>query len=163
MMQIAICGPGRCGKDTASNWLAEHTKLRYHDSTSEAAAKLCYQQLHEKYGYSSVQEAFEDRHNHRREWAEIIWAYNQPDGLTLYRGMLAANDILNGIRRAPELEALRQNLMIDLVLWIDRDVPEDPSLEMDSSVADFIIPNNGTLEDLYQRLTRFARVTRLLR
>jgi len=162
-MQIVICGHGRCGKDTASQWFMEHTRLRFHESTSEAAAQLCYQRLREKYGYYSVEQAFEDRHNHRKEWAEIIWAYNEPDGLTLYRDMLEANDILNGVRKASELEALRTHLLVDLVIWIDRDVPNDPSLEMDSSVADIIIDNNGTLADLHQKLSRFARVARILR
>jgi hypothetical protein len=162
-MQIAIVGHGRAGKDTASQWLGEHTTLRYQESTSEAAAKLCYQHLHEKYSYSSVQEAFADRHNHREEWAKIIWDYNQPDGLTLYRGMLEAGDILNGIRREGELDALREHLMLDLVIWVERDVPKDPSQEMTSAVADIIIDNNGTLAQLYAKLARLSRVLKILR
>lgn len=157
-MKIAICGHGRCGKDTASDWLNDNTTLCYQESTSQAAAKLCFDALAGKYGYENVQGAFDDRHNHRKEWAEIIWSYNQPDGLTLYRGMLIDSDILNGVRRPAELRALRQNAMIDLVIWIERDVPNDPSLEMDSGIADIIIPNNGTFDDLYERLYRFAKV-----
>jgi hypothetical protein len=161
--RLAICGPGRCGKDTASIWLRDHTALRYYGSTSEAAASLVFSKISGEYGYQTVEECFQDRHNHRELWAKSIWDYNRPLGITLYEDMLKVTDVLNGIRRKGELQALLSRDMIDLVLWIDRDVPEDPSLEMDSSVADFIIPNNGTLEDLYQRLTRFARVTRLLR
>jgi len=162
-MKIAICGPGRCGKDTAADWLHDNTTLCYHESTSEAAANMCFAVLKAKYGYSSVKQAFDDRHNHREEWAKLIWEYNKPDGLTLYRGMLLDGDILNGIRRAPELLALRQKSMIDLVIWIERDVPNDPSLEMASDVADIIIPNNATLAELYKRLQRFASVAQILR
>jgi len=157
-MKIAICGHGRCGKDTASNWLRDHTSLCYHGSTSEAAAELVFSKIKDEFGYQTVAECFQDRHNHRKLWASLIWKHNQPDGLTLYRGMLVDGDILNGIRRAPELSALRQNAMIDLVVWIERDVPDDPSLEMDSGIADVIIPNNGTFDDLYERLYRFAKV-----
>lgn len=162
-MKFAICGHGRSGKDTVSKWLKEHTRLRYQESTSEAAAKLCYQCLRDKYGYSTVKEAFEDRHNHRQEWAEIIWEYNEPDGIRLYRDMLEVSDVLNGVRRASEFDALRREGMLDLTIWIDRDVPNDPSLEYDSNACDLIIPNYGTLDDLDRRLARFARVTRLLR
>jgi hypothetical protein len=162
-MKLAVCGPGRCGKDTVSHWLKRHTHLCYQCSTSEAATTLCFVALRKKYGYETPEQAFADRVNHRKEWAEIIWAHNQPDGLTLYRDMLGETDILNGIRRGGELEALRQNSMLDLVIWIDRNVPEDESCEITVDDCDIVIPNHGTLEELYQRLTRFARVTKLSR
>ncbi len=162
-MKIAIIGHGRAGKDTVANWLGEHTTLRYRESTSQAATALCYQQMQEKYRYISMEDAFQDRHNHREEWASIIYAHNKPDGLTLYRGMLEEGDILNGMRREAELEALRTNLMIDLTIWIDRDVPADPSNEMTCDAADFIIDNNSTLKALYTKLTRLTRWLRILR
>jgi len=160
-MKIAVCGHGRCGKDTVSNWFDYSTSLCYHESTSQAAAALCFSQLREKYGYITVEEAFDDRHNHREEWAQIIWAHNEPDGLTLYRGMLDTSDILNGIRRAGELQAVLAHQMLDLTIWIERDVPKDPSCEITIDDCDIAIPNNGTLEELYQRLERFSKVTGL--
>lgn len=162
-MIIAICGPGRAGKDTAAMWFKEHTTLRYTESTSQAATKLCFERLRDKYGYVTAEEAFADRHNHRVEWAEIIWEYNKPDGITLYRDMLKTSDILNGIRRADEIRELQRTLNVDLTIWLDRDVPTDPSCEMTVYDADIIIPNHGTIDALYNRLTRFARVTKILR
>ena len=162
-MKIAICGPGQCGKDAASQWLADNTTLCYHDSTSEAAAGVCFDALRYKYAYADAKEAFDDRRNHREEWAGIIWDYNRPDGLTLYRGMLETNDILNGIRRAGELQALLDAGMLDLTLWIARDVPRDPSCELVASDCDITVPNDGTLDALFTRLSRFAAVTHMLR
>lgn len=159
---IAICGPGRVGKDTVSLWLKANTILRYDRSTSEAAARLCFEAFREKYGYATADEAFADRHNHRREWAECIWRYNQPHGITLYTDMLQTTDILNGIRRAPELNALRMRGLIDLTLWVQRDVPTDPSLEMTEDDADIIIPNNQTIADLETRLQRLALAFNIL-
>lgn len=162
-MRLAICGPGRSGKDTAALFLKEHTTLRYEGSTSEAAAKLCFAQLSHKYGYSSVEEAFADRHNHRVEWAEIIWNFNKPDGVTLYEDMLKDSDVLNGIRRSGELDAMRDRYDDLLVLWLDRETPVDPSLEMGIEVADIVVRNRGTVDDFHKRLWRFARAIGILR
>ena len=49
-MRIAVCGEGRSGKDTVSLWLGSNTALRYVESTSEAAARLCYDALKNTYG-----------------------------------------------------------------------------------------------------------------
>jgi len=154
---LAICGHGRCGKDTVSVWLAEHTRLRYSKSTSEASAMLCYEQLKDKYGYANVQDAFADRHNHRREWAKCIWQYNQPDGLTLYRDMADSTDIFNGTRRVAELTACIAAGIVDLSIWIDRYVPIDPSCELAMQDCDIVIQNHTTLPALYVKLANFSR------
>jgi len=162
-LNLAICGPGRCGKDTAMQWLSDNTILVNAGSTSEAAAPLVFDRIGRDFGYVDPHDCWEDRHNHRVLWAKIIWEYNQPLGITLYEDMLKESNLLNGIRRAGELQALLDRGMIDLVVWIERDVDEDPSLEMSSDVADVIIPNNGTLTELYQKLARLAKVLGILR
>jgi len=162
-MNLAICGPGRCGKDTAMQWLEEHTTLRCAGSTSEAAAPMVFDHIGRDHGYTSVQECWEDRHNHRELWAKLIWDYNKPFGIRLYHDMLKESDMLNGIRRAGELQALLERGMIDLVVWIHRDVPDDPSLEMPMDVADVVIPNTGSLSDFYSKLERFAAAIRILK
>jgi len=161
-INLAICGEGRAGKDTVANWLQNYTTLQYDGSTSEACATLCYEALKEQYGYADVAAAFADRHNHRREWAECIWQFNQPDGLTLYRDMVGDSNILNGIRRAGELQACVDAGIVDLRIWIDRDVPKDESCEIDADDCDIVIRNHGALDDLHRKLERFARTLGIL-
>jgi len=156
-MKIAICGPGRCGKDTAMQWLTENTILTDAGSTSEAAAPMIFERFGKTLGYKTVRECWEDRHNHRVRWANAIWEYNQPFGITLYEDMLKDSDILNGIRRAGELQALLERDMLDLIVWVSRAVPNDPSLEMDLDVADIVIPNYGTLDEFYGKLERLSK------
>jgi hypothetical protein len=157
--RIAICGPGRCGKDAISNWLARCTILNYCQSTSQAAAELVFRALRDKYQYKCSDEAFEDRHNHRQEWASAIWAFNQPDGIRLYTEMLVDNDILNGIRKKGELKACQDRGLINLSIWIDRPGAFEPhSLELAPHDCDIIIPNHGTLQELYARLANLTTV-----
>jgi hypothetical protein len=162
-VRLAICGPGRSGKDTAALWLKEHTTLRYNGSTSEAAAQICFEALRDKYGYASAEEAFADRHAHREEWANLIWDYNLPDGLTLYTDMLRTSDVLNGIRRGHEIRALQDAGLIDLTIWIDRDVMRDPSCELAPTDCDIVIQNRWTVVTFHRRLARFAKASGILR
>jgi hypothetical protein len=160
--RIALCGPGRCGKDTAADWLAANTKLRYHQSTSQAAADICFKKLHKKYGYKTPQEAFVDRHRHRTEWAEIIWAYNKPDGIRLYRDMVRTNDVLNGIRKSNELHACKQLGLIDLAIWIDRPgYFEEGSMSLCVEECDIILPNfeqgDTFPKHYYEKLSNLAK------
>lgn len=158
-MILGICGHGRHGKGTAAAYIALKTGMRYKQSTSEAAAEMMFSKLQDKYGYKTVKEAWDDRVNHRQEWAETIWAYNQPDGLTLYQGMLPDNDILEGVRQRDELQALRDHGIIDLVVWVDgskrNPVESTASCQVSADDADLVIDNNGTLDELKERLDRF--------
>jgi len=142
-MRLAICGPGRSGKGVASNWLSQHTNLRYTQSTSQAAAELCYRALKDEYGYTSVADAWAKRHQYRGAWAETIWQYNEPDGTRLYEEMLGENDILDGIRRARELFACHAKGLIDLSIWIDRPdtVEGTGSMTIRKEHCDIIVPN----------------------
>lgn len=153
---IAICGHGDHGKGTVASYVALKTGRRYRESTSQAAARVVFAALKDKYGYKTVQEAWDDRRNHREEWADIIWEYNEPDGLTLYREMLADNDILEGVRRASEFQALKTAGMVQTAIWVDaskRKPPEGPgSCQITPEDCDHIVDNNGDLDDLKVQL-----------
>lgn len=162
-MKIAICGPGESGKDTAADWLADNTSLRFGGSTSAYAALIVAAVLCPLHGYRSVTECFADRRNHREEWARIIADYNRPDGLTLYREILAETGLLVGVRRADEWAAVRAAGLIDLAVWIERpSAPPDPTCELTEQDCDVTIVNDGTVDDLFAQLRALAASWRLL-
>lgn len=151
-MRLAIVGPGQSGKTTAARWLADHTPLRYVESTSAAAAKVVCSHPLMRDRYRSLEECYADRRNHRQQWRDIILEHNQPDGLRLYREMAAENDILDGIRDARELQACRDAGLVDAVIWIERDAPVDVSLGFGPEAADYVVDNDGTFQELYRQL-----------
>lgn len=151
-LRIAVCGYGRHGKNTVAKHLADMLGLRYAQSTSEAAAMLVFRQIGKRWGYRTAQECWDDRHAHREEWADIIWRYNQPHGISLYEDMLAENDIIEGIRNADELTACKVRGIVDVSVWVDaakRLPPEGQgSCTLKLEDCDHVIDNNGTHSDL---------------
>lgn len=164
-IRLAVCGYGRSGKDTVGKWLHENTSLVCRQSTSEAAADLVFREwgrLH----FATKQECWLRRHLWRDKWAEIIWRYNQPNGLTLYWDMVnAGNSVLVGIRNGDELTACVGAGVVTLSLWVERkDAYEGVgSMTLRREDCDLVILNNGTLDELYARLRRFAGALGVLR
>jgi hypothetical protein len=157
-MRLAVCGPGESGKNVTSVFLRDNLNLNYVYSTSEYVADVVYEKISNKNQYASARECWEDRRSHRVEWADIIKEYNQPDGIGLYREMLASHDILDGIRRGAELAACQDIGLVDLSIWIQRDGYEDESLDYGPDACDIAILNNGTIQNLHTKLGRLFKI-----
>jgi hypothetical protein len=48
--------------------------------------------------------------------------------------------------------------VVKLAIWIDRDVPTDPTVEFTPQECDFVVQNHWSLEEFHERLTRIGRV-----
>jgi hypothetical protein len=156
-MKLAIVGPGRSGKDAAAEQLALHG-FRYAFSTSRVIAPYAARRLgltHEA--------AFTRRHQDRPLWRQIGDELREHDPAYLARKTLEYGDLCVGVRSLREIAAVRSEGLVDLILWIDRDVPVDDTLEFGPEVADIIVPNRGTLLDFHIRINRLARTWRLPR
>ncbi len=157
-MKIAICGPGRSGKDVAADYLAEITPLRYKAGTSYWARHLVFDWMTAAgYGYADADDCWNDRHAHRQLWAQIIGEYNAKDPVQLYRDCLQDQDILTGLRWRHEMLVCRAAKLVDLWAWIHRPgVCHDPTMEYEAKDCDVVIANDGTLEQFYAKLDAFA-------
>ncbi len=152
-MKIIICGNARHGKDTVAD-------LIYPDGWVSSSAFvnefLMYPLLKDLYGYKTLQECFADRVNHRQEWYETIKAYNTPDLAKLGRVILSKHDMYVGIRNIAELTAIKEQKLVDLVIWVDaaKRLPSEPTTSNTITVddADYVLDNNGTLEELAQNV-----------
>lgn len=155
--KIVVMGYARHGKDTVCELLANKYGLKFTSSSWFCAERIAFPALKDKYGYKDVEECYNDRSNHRAEWFDLITAHNTPDKATLGREIFEENDVYCGIRNARELHALRNAGVFHWSIWVDateRGMPveDKSSCTVEPWMADFVLDNNGSLEDLERSL-----------
>jgi len=99
--------------------------------------------------FASPEHAYARRGLARGVWKQLISLLNTPDKTTLSREILSRADVYDGMRCAEEFAASRH--LFEYVVWVDaaaRVGTVDPTLTISRDVADLVIDNNGTLEDL---------------
>ncbi len=154
----------RHGKDTLAELLNQQFGLLFESSSQSAANIFIYDELKEKYGYTTPEQCFEDRVNHRAEWYDMICDYNKDDKARLAKGILKRSDCYVGMRDRAEIDECMKQGVFDLIVWVDASdrLPlESPdSFNIDKSCADIIIDNNGTFEQFKTRVSRFGKILR---
>jgi hypothetical protein len=149
---LLIIGHGRHGKDTVCEILRDRYGFQFQSSSEFCAQKFIYDRLRHKYDYISFEQCYQDRHNHRSEWYDMIHAYCADDYARLGRDIFAENDIYCGLRNKSEFHAMRNTRVFDYCIWVDRSdhlpLEDRSSMNLEIWMADYVIDNNGTLEDL---------------
>jgi hypothetical protein len=160
-MKLLIIGHARHGKDTVAEMISELTGMSFMSSSVASSEIFLYDLLKDKYGYNSPLECFEDRVNHRAEWYDLICAFNQADPTRLAQELLSRSDIYVGVRSEREATACINAGLFDVVLGVyDPRKPLEPesSFTIDMwAIADIVIPNTGTLEDLRRKVSKVTR------
>lgn len=156
-LPLALCGPGRSGKDEAALWFRHHCRLAYNRSTS---AVIC-PHIAADLGISEA-EAWARRHADRDLWHRKGIALRHADPAALVRDVLRDNDLVVGVRDGDEIRAAREEGLVKLLIWIDRDVPPDPTLQYGPEECDVRLDNRGDLAAFHRRLDRLARALGLL-
>ena len=78
-LKLLVIGHGRHGKDTVCEILRDRYGYSFESSSQFCSRLFIYDQLKDKYEYTSEEQCYADRHNHRQEWYEAICDYNVPD------------------------------------------------------------------------------------
>lgn len=149
--KILILGHGRHGKDTLAELMEEHLGITFISSSWGAAkAILPYLNCALKRKYATVEEAYEDRHNHRNLWKHLISYYNKDDKARLCKEILNTSDCYVGMRCQEEYEASRD--LFDYIFWVDASERVDyidPTMTIQFDPYEmYRIPNHGTLTEL---------------
>lgn len=159
--KLCIIGHARHSKDTFAQILYEEFGYTFESSSQSAANIFLYDLLKDKYNYSTPEECFEDRVNHREEWYNAICEYNKDDRARLAKGILERSDIYVGMRNREEIEECLKQGIFDLIIWVDASerlpLEDASSFNIDKSCADIIIENNNTLEEYREKVIRFGK------
>jgi hypothetical protein len=159
--KLLVIGHARHGKDTVCDILREHFGYSFRSSSDFCAERFIYSALKDKYGYTSYQQCFDDRHNHRAEWFSMIHDYCRDDYARLGREIFAENTVYCGLRNKSEFHAMRNTGVFDYSIWVDRSdvlpAEDKSSMNLEAWMADYIIDNNGTLEDLKRNTCELVR------
>lgn len=155
--KFIITGCARHGKDTACK-IFENYGFSWASSSETANPLIVYPTLKDLYGYKSPEECFNDRHNHREEWFNLIKAFNNPLW-KLGEIIFQNHDIYCGIRNHEELKALKKIIPIAAVIWIDaterlRNTENASSMTINVEDCDIVITNNGTIKQLESSITK---------
>jgi hypothetical protein len=154
--KLIVLGHGGHAKDTVALWLAGRFDYTFESSSNFCARKFIYDALKKPLGYSSFNECYSDRRNHRATWAALIKSYNLKDPARLAREIYAENDMYVGIRSNLEFEEAKSEGLFQLAIWVDAsercELEGKDSFDIDISKADIVINNNGTEEELFDRL-----------
>lgn len=151
MRKILIVGHARHGKDTVAEFIASELGVRY-----KASSEVCAEFIKDAMGgYSTVQECFEDRANHRPRWHELIKYYCKEDKARLGRLIFDTCPIYCGIRDTAELDAVIAEFD-PIVIWVAAEMRKPlesvQSMNIQYRQGWHRVHNNSTLEALAKRL-----------
>ena len=156
-MKLMVCGYGRHGKDT----FCELSGLKFESSSYFALHAFIWPAWGIMQNYLTPEKCFEDRHNHRAKWHELIKRYNKDDKARLARAIFSENDIYCGIRCREEFNAAKADKLFDYSIWVDasdRHPPEPKdSCTITPDMCDFVLSNNGTEAEFSGRVYQFMR------
>lgn len=161
---LALCGFGRAGKDTAAEWFRDNTKLVFKGGCSWTALPYMAGRLSADLGREvTVEEAYATRHQDRMKWYNYMNEYRAVDAALIIRDVLKHSDIVCGVRDKCELLTAKKEGLLDLIIWIERDVPVDPTVTYSIEDADIIIRNNSDIETFHRRLRSLASCLGILK
>lgn len=156
--KLLVTGYGEHGKDTVCEMLEIYYGFKFTSSSKFLADKVIFPALKDRFGYSTVDECYADRRNHRSEWYALITEYNKDDPTTLGRAIYNEMDIYCGLRNKRELHAMKNCGMYNVSIWVDAgdriESETEASCTIEPWMCDFIIDNNGDHDDLSLEVTR---------
>lgn len=160
VIAVGFCGPSRSGKDAAAEIWASLTGCRISQSLSGAGLEFIYDELPDNFQIGELSSRanviawlYLNRHAHDNPFfLKETWdRFREYDPLVLVRKVLTKGDTVTGTRHLSELEAYYPDYVQEHI-WIQRDVPNDPTLDYSQVDVPHVVMNDSTLAELAVRL-----------
>ena len=153
--KLLVVGHGRHGKDTVCEMLEQYGYV-FKSSSKFCSELFIFDTLKNKYGYQTELECYQDRHNHRTEWYNLIHDYCKDDLARLGRELFAQHNIYCGLRNRREFFAMKNEEIFDYAIWVDRTdclpLEAASSMSIEQWMCDYTIDNNDSLERLQKNV-----------
>lgn len=175
---LMICGSGESGKDELAKILKKHLpEINYKYPTSYYCIDIFYEEVQngiwtnerlrdqglyfEGYypnQYGSKETFYESRRYHRDIWGYWVKQFNKDDPIKLYQLAIDKGErVFVGLRKVKEYDSFREKFPNSFSIWVQRDsVKHDPTQEYGPDKCDFIIQNNGTIEELENKVKKLV-------
>jgi len=161
-MKLRINGYARHGKDTVADMISLKYGLVKPDASRIIARYLVTSRLPKDWYQGTLNEqieaAYYDRVNHRAGWYNFV---SDMGAETLCKEVMREGDIYVGERRRESFELTKD--LFDFSIWVtseNRGFKPEPlsSCDLTSEGHDYILFNDGTLEDLEVKVMTMYRL-----
>jgi len=150
--KILILGHARHGKDTLAQIIRDSVGLQCESTSMIAAKNFIFDKLKELYNYSSIEECWMDRVNHREEWYNLICNFNKEDRSAFVKSVMKTNDIYVGLRSKDELDQCKRENIFDYIIGVyDSTKPKESIKSFNIDIfkeCELIVCTNSSLEKL---------------
>lgn len=143
---IAIIGKSGVGKSTLAKFLQQDHGLRVGGTSTYAFNNVIYSGL--AYCYTSKQQCLMNKENDRHLWSALISQYNHKDKGRLVKEMLEHYDVIEGIRKQEELDAVRDKFALIIGLVRVGYNLLDPTFDIEIVRSSDIVFFSESVEDL---------------
>jgi dephospho-CoA kinase len=155
---IILTGYKEHGKDKACELLNQMFRMTSVSSSWYACETFLYDKLKKRFGYTTIEECYEDRKNLRDIWFQEIYEYNQEVPYRMADEIWQKYNIYNGLRNRKEFNGIIGKYPNVFVIWIDaskrKERESSSSMELDVGDANYVLDNNGTINDLAVNCSR---------
>ena len=161
-MKLLVLGRARHGKDSFCDILWDYCGLTSASTSKIANELFMYEGLKDMFGYENPDECYRDRVNHRQLWFDLIRTYTRQHPSALGEYAWANYDLYNGVRSLEEFKAIKDLNLFDATVWIDASdrlgyTIDNDICEVTVDDCDYVLTNNGTLDEFIEQVVLFYR------